>query len=898
MEPDRGGPSALVGRSAQHRAVLGLVERLRGGRSGALVLRGECGIGKTFLVEKVVESATGVRVVRVPGIEAEEPLPYAALDRLLRAGHEGVPDLPVRHRETLDAVFGERPGTASAAAVVQATSALLDRAAGGEPVLYVVDDAQWLDRATGAALSAICRGARRSVRGFLFCVRDRPDQDDPLGRLRAVRLAPLDHDESTALLASLAEDVDEFSAERLVDIARGNPLALTGFARQHVAGRRSDEWFGLPERLETDLLRCVAARSASAGLLALLAAVEPSATVEDLRKAAPLLGSEVRPDEVADLLSFDPHPVFRRPLLALALVGRATPILRRRIHVVLGLVLGDPDRRAWHAALGARGPDEAAARDLDAAARRAEALGEHPRARTYHRKAAELGDEDRRAARLVSAARTSLLAKDYRSTRALLDDVGPTPSDSDLRLELSRIRAVLHARAGDEDTLVALDDVLGDLGLLDARAAGDTWFEALDGALLAHGRTLGRFARHVLDAVPADRPTPTGVLATGLAVRVTAGYAEAVPLMRRTATALDTVDGADPAGSRCRRWQSLMAVTLLELWDVERGARLLDRTVGSGARDLDVRILRVTPFALARGHAARWDPDEVTVPHTGGRRLVRAAVRAVAGAARGTREARAGVEEVITLAERAGYGFLVSLCHLLMVRIALSRGEYDDALVWSRLVYARDAPGLGGQVLADLVESAVRVGDTEAAAAAHDRLAVRVGASGSPWGRGLLARAHALRAPDAHAEQHFQASIRLLEPTAAVLDTARTQLLYGEWLRRGKRRTEAAHHLARAHKTFVALDADAFAERARAEVDAAGARPEGDRDLTAQQRRVARLAAEGLTRARIAVRLAISEHTVADHLKQVYRKFGIHSRGQLGEAFARAAGDDENRGRR
>jgi DNA-binding CsgD family transcriptional regulator len=368
-------------------------------------------------------------------------------------------------------------------------------------------------------------------------------------------------------------------------------------------------------------------------------------------------------------------------------------------------------------------------------------------------------------------------------------------------------------------------------------------------------------------------------------MRVTAGYEQAVPLMRRIAMTLDTVDDADPAGWRCRRWQSLIALTLLELWDIKRGARLFDRAVESG---IDARILRVAPFALAQGHATQWDSGEVTVPLTGSRRLVQVAVEAVAGAARGTAEAHAKAREAIVLAGRAGYGFLVSLCHLLLARIAISRGEYDEALAWSQLVYTQDAPGLGGQVLADLVESAVRVGDTDLAAVACDRLSVRVRASDSAWGRGLRARAQALTAPDSHAEQYFQTAIRLLGPTAAVLDSGRTHLLYGEWLRRRKRRTEAAHHLGQAHKTFVALNADAFAERARAELSAAEARPEGRCVLTAQQQRVAQLAVEGLTRARIAARLAISEHTVADHLKQIYRKFGIHSRGQLSEVFARA----------
>ncbi|MCS7480407.1 AAA family ATPase [Umezawaea endophytica] len=892
----RSGQSALVGRGVEHRAVLDLVERLRGGQGGALVLRGECGSGKTFLVERVVESITGVRVVRVPGVEAEEPLPYAALDRLLRPWHESAPNLPLRHRDALDTVFGERPGTAPVAAVVQATTALLDLAGDGEPVLYLVDDAQWIDRATGEVLSAV----ERSGRSFLFCTRDQPEPGGWLRRSPEVRLPPLDQDESMALLASLSEGVDQFSARRFVGLAGGNPLALQHFVLgHHPAG--STERFSLPERLETELLRGAGTRSAAADLLLLLAAVEPSATMAEFHEAALVLGTEVHPDEVADLVSFEPHAVFRRPLLAQALVTRATPILRHGVHVALGLVLDDPDRRAWHVALTAHGHEETIARDLEAAARRAEAAGAHRRAETCFRRSAELGDENRRAHRLVSAARMSLLAKDYGSTGALLDEALLTPLDPDLRPEVSRIRAVLHARAGDdEDTLLVLGDVLEDVAFLDARAAGDTWFEALDGALLAHDRmprtTLTRFARHVLDAVPTGtgRRTPVDVLTAGLATRITAGYGEAVALMRRAATSLDTVDGADPAGWHCHRWQSMVALALLELWDVERGARLFDRTVEAGARDLDVRILRVTPFALARGHAARWDPGDVTVPHTGGRRLVQVAVEAAAGAARGTGDARAKVVEVIVLARRAGYGFLVSLCHLLLVRIALSRGEYDEALVWSRVVYERDAPGLGGQVLADLVEAAIRVGDNDVAAAARDRLAVRVRASGSAWGRGLHARAQALSAPDSHAERHFRTSIRLLEPTAAALDTGRTRLLYGEWLRRRKRRTEAAHQLGLAHETFVALNADAFAERARAEFNAAGARPEGGGDLTAQQERVAHLAVEGLTRARIAARLAISEHTVADHLKQIYRKFGIHSRGQLGEVFARVVGGDGN----
>jgi DNA-binding CsgD family transcriptional regulator len=892
------GRCAFAGRDAQERAVLGLVARLRAGRGGALVLRGECGSGKTYLVERVVETVTGVRVVRVPGLEAEQLLSYAALDRLLRPWHDSVPELFARHRGALDTVFGEHQGTTSTSAVVLAASTVLDRANGGEPVLYLVDDAQWIDQASGEVLSAICGAGSPSGRGFLFCVRDQPEPVDWLETLPEVRLSPLDHAESMTLLASLSEGIDEFPARRLVRAAGGNPLALGHFVRNYVANHaRSTEWFGLPERLRTELSRGVRARSAPARLLLLLAAVEPSATIEDLRKAARMMGTEVDPDEVADLLSFDPHPVFRQPLLALALAQGTTAIRRHRIHVVLGTVLGDADRRAWHAALSAYGHDETTARELEAAARRAELHGRNRRAEGYFLRSAELGDEDRRTGRLVSAARMALRMKSYQLTRTLLDEASLTPLDADLRPEASRIRAVLSARAGDDrDNLLAHSDVFEDVRLLDARTAGDTWYETLDGALLAHGQapqTLGRLAQHVLDAAPtrAGQQAPVDVVAAGLAARVTAGYEEAVPLMRRVA-ALDTVDDADPAGWRCRRWQSLIALTLLELWDIERGARLVDLVVESGARGIDVRILRVTPFALARGHATRWDPGDVTVPHTGSRRLVQVAVEAVAGAARGTADAHVTVREALTLARRAGYGFLVSLCHFLLARIAIARGEYDDALAWSRVVFAQDALGLGGQVLADLVESAVRVGDTEVAAAAYDRLAVRVRASGLAWGRGLQARAQALRAPDTHAEQYFRTAIGVLEPTAAVLDTGRTHLLYGEWLRRRKRRTEAAHHLERARETFVALNADAFAERARAELDAAQARPEGERDLTAQQRRVAQLAVAGLTRTQIAVRLAISEHTVADHLKQIYRKFGVHSREQLSEVFARVTGGD------
>ncbi|HYQ64452.1 LuxR family transcriptional regulator [Actinophytocola sp.] len=900
MGAGHSGRSTLVGRDAEHRAVLELVARLRGGHGGGLVLRGECGMGKTFLAEHAVESVPGVRVVRTPGIEAEALLPYAALDRLLRPWLDRLPDLPVRQRKALDTVFGERLGATSPAAVAVATSALLDLAAGGEPVLHLVDDAQWIDRATGEILCAVRSAGRQAGRSFLFCARDRPEPVGWLGQWPEVRLSPLDHHESMMLLASLSEDVDPFPARRLVRVAGGNPLALTRFVRNYVAGHGyhrawPNEWFRLPERLETELLRSTGECSARARLLLLLAAVEPSATMADFRTAARVVGTEVDPDEVVDLVTFEPHPVFRQPLLPLALARRATAVLRHRIHVVLGLVLDDADRRAWHAALSAHGHDETIAGELEAAARRAEIQGRHRRAETYFRRSAEVGNVDRRAGRLVSAARLALLTKNYRLTGALLDEALLTPLDAHLRPEISRIRAVLYARAGDDrDILLALSDVLDDMGLLDVRAAGDTWFETLDGALLAQGQlphtTLCRLARHALDAAPTHtgQQTPVDVLAAGLAMRVTAGYEEAVPLMRRIATTLDTVDDADPAGRRCRRWHSLIALTLLELWDIERGARLSDQA----ARGIDVRILRVTPFALAQGHATRWDSGAVTVPHTGSRRLVQIAVEAVAGTGRGTAEARAKAREVITLARRAGYGFLVSLCHLLLARIAISRGEYDEALVWSRLAYTEDAPGLGGQVLADLVESAVRVGDAAVAAAAYDRLAVRVGASDSVWGRGLQARAQALSVPDTHAERYFQTAIRLLEPTAAVLDTGRTQLLYGEWLRRRKRRTEAAHHLGRAYRTFVAVAADAFAERARAELDAAGARPEGKHDLTAQQRRVAQLAVEGLTRAQMAVRLAISEHTVADHLKQVYRKFGVHSRGQLSEVFTNGAGDD------
>jgi len=418
-------------------------------------------------------------------------------------------------------------------------------------------------------------------------------------------------------------------------------------------------------------------------------------------------------------------------------------------------------------------------------------------------------------------------------------------------------------------------------------------FEALQAVLVTDDRgttlTLPELAREVLTAPAATAPAPTwtDLFLTGLATRTAVGYQPAVPLLRAGLTALES---AEDLAEQCLPLAVISTLAAEDVWDDEAGRRAWQRLETHDRANGALGTLRTTLMVGAtwemragRFAAAAARHDEVAElcavvgpPHPGIQRIELLAW--------------SGQEAETRAAARAGPGLPGVVSHSLAI-LAIGLGRYGEALTNLLPSFARDRPGLANRALHDIVEAGVRSGDHEAAKAALVRMEERVPVSGTPWGLGLLARSRALMADDDQAEQLYRESAELLARTRIAVELARTHLLYGEWLRRGRRRADARAELRTAYEMFAGMGATAFAARARAELTATGERPRGRDEqathgLTPQEKQVATLAAAGATNGEIAARLFLSTSTVEYHLTKIFRKLAITSRRRLAAALA------------
>jgi DNA-binding CsgD family transcriptional regulator len=903
----------LRGRRSECDVLDRLIEAVRAGQSRALVVRGEPGVGKTALLDYLVGQASGCRVARATGVQSEMELAFAGLQQLCAPMLDRLERLPVPQRAALLTAFGVSPGPAPNRFLVGlAVLSLLADVAEERPLLCVVDDEQWLDRASAQALGFVARRLVAEGVGLVFAARVPSDEVAGLPELVVEGLG--DEDARTLLDAVLTGPVDARVRDRIVAETRGNPLALLELPRG-VTPAELAGGFGLPGavplsgRIEEAFRRRLDALAADTRVLLLVAAAEPVGDPLLVWRAAGRLaiGAEAATPAVqAGLLEVGARVRFRHPLVRSAAYRSASQRERQDVHRALAEVTDpqvDPDRRAWHRAHATSGPDELVAEQLERPAGRAQVRGGLAAAAAFLERAAMLTPEPaRRAQRLLAAARAKRDAGALDAALGLLVAVEAGPCDGLRAAEVERLRGqiALDQRRG-SDAARLLVSAAGRLEPLDADSARETHLEALAAAMWAgdmDGPGGVRAAAEAARAAPPgpDPPRALDVLLDAFARRLTEGYAAAAAALTRALKQFLAVNvGTDEAG----RWlwlagSGVSGIIALELWDFESWHALAAR-LAQVARDTGALVhLQFTLDLLARTHllagelttAARLlEEVRVIAEATGNPYLAYTAMTLAAWRgqeARALELIRATVEEATT----RGLGRMVDFANYASSVLYNGVGRHDAARDAAWQAFERDQVGYGPFVVPELAEAASRTGDAALVEAALQWLSERTRATPTDWALGIEARVRALLSEGDAAERLYRESIARLGGTRVRAELARTHLLYGEWLRRQRRRIDAREQLRTAHEMLATMGVEGFAERARRELVATGEtvrkRTVETRDeLTAQEAQVARLARDGLSNPEIGARLFISARTVQYHLRKVFTKLDIGSRSQL-----------------
>jgi DNA-binding CsgD family transcriptional regulator len=900
----------LRGRSAERVQLDRLLEAIHAGQSAVLVLRGEAGIGKTALLDYTAERAEGCRVLRAVGVESEMELPFAGLHQLCAPLLDRLEWLPPPQREALGIAFGLSSGTRPDRFLVGlALLSLLSDAADQEPLLCLLDDAQWLDQSSAQVLAFVARRLQAEPIGLLFAERE-PGEFGELGRLPELRLDGLSDADARDLLASvITVPLDDRVRERLVAETHGNPLALLelphGLSPADLAGGFAlTAALPLPSRIEESFRQRVERLPADSQRLLLVAAAEPTGDPTLLWRAADQLGvtpEAAGPAEAAGMITLGAPVTFRHPLLRSAIYRAASAEERRSVHRALAAATDpalDPDRRAWHLADATLAPDEDVASELERSAERARARGGLAAAAAFLERAARLTPEPaRRAERDLTAAQTKHDAGAPDGALALLAaaEEGPLNELQHGRLERLRAQLAFALRRG-SDAPPLLLSAAQRLEPLDAMLARETYLEAIAAAIFAGRLSSGPGVLEVAEAASAAPPAPEpprtiDLLLDGLATRFTDGYAAGVPALRR---ALDAVSEDDGHTEDDIRWLWLACRIAPDLWEDEAWHELATRQLRL-ARDagaLTVLPLAATYRAGVHVHAGEFaaaaalieEADAITAA-TGNAPLMYTSL--VLAAWRG-QEAQAVelIEASREDATRRGEGRAVTLAEYATAVLYSGLGRYQAALAAAQRACEHDDLGLFAWALIELVEAAARSREPELAADALEQLSERTRLSGTDWALGVEARSRALLSNGRAAEDFYLEATERLGRCRIRVHLARTQLLYGEWLRRENRRIDARETLRAAHEMFSAMGAEAFAERAARELLATGEKArkrtaDTRGQLTAQETQIAELARDGHSNPEIGAQLFISPRTVEYHLHKVFTKLEIGSRNEL-----------------
>ncbi|MHA6622592.1 helix-turn-helix transcriptional regulator [Pseudonocardia sp. DLS-67] len=898
----------LLGRRSECERLEQLLETIRVGRSGALVVLGEPGVGKTALLGHMAERASDCRVLRAAGVQSEMELAFAGLHQVCAPLMDRVEALPVPQRDALRTVFGLSGGAAPDRFLVGlGVLSLLADAARERPLVCLIDDAQWLDRVSAQVLAF---AARRLVAESVAIVFGAPVPGEPveLAGLPELEVGGLADEDARALLESkLGGPIDERVRDRIIAETAGNPLALLELPRgltpaALAAGFGPVAGAPLPQQIEESFRRRLAPLDADTRHLLLIAAAEPMGDPALVWRAAEQLGIGVAaaaPAAAADLLQIGTRIRFRHPLVRSAICRAASGEDRRTAHRALARATDpeiDPDRRAWHAAQAACGPDEAIAADLERSAGRAQARGGMAAAAALLERAAHLTPEPvRRAERMIVAAEATHHAGASDAALGILPlvEVGPLDKLQRARADLLRAQIALSTNRGRTAPPLLLE-AARQLEPLDARLARETYLDALLAAMFA-GSLATTGVREIAEAArlapaPPDEPGAADLLLDGLAMRFTDGYAAAVPPLRRAMQAF-----RDPhlsPGALRRLW--LARITAGNLWDEEtlETAQHVRLAREAGALDtlplaLTVRIGAHTLVGELDRAEAVLDQLDAATEATGNPVPPYGAL--VLAAWRGRRpEATALIETATGEALRRGEGFGLVLAGWAEAMLANSLGRYEDALAAARKA-GEHPPVMGVEpwgALVEHVEAAARSGQLADAADALARLSETTRATGTDWGLGIEARTRAQLLDGRAAEDAYREAIDRLGRTRLRGELARAHLVHGEWLRRERRRLDARDELRTAHEMFGAMGMQAWSRRAAGELAATGEtarkRPaETSTELTPQEAQVVRLVREGLSNAEIAGRLFISPRTVEWHVSRIFSKLGISSRREL-----------------
>jgi DNA-binding CsgD family transcriptional regulator len=911
----------LVGRRREQEVLSRLIDSARRGASGVVVVRGEPGIGKTALLTDAVLRSPHLQCIQISGTEYEAELAYAGLQQFCQPLMCHLNKLPPPQREALSIIFGISDGEApDRFRVALAVLTLLGEAAREQPLMCVIDDVQWIDRASRQALAFVAR--RLSADPVLMVFASRPLIDDvDLAGLPELSLTGLDDRAARELLTrTLPGRLDHLAYDSILAEAAGNPLALLELHRVTTptalaGGFALMKATSAAHRVESMYSTLVPTLPAATRMVLLIAAAEPTGDVVAVRSAARLLGLDTdvaaQDAEDAGLVTNTRGVItFRHPLVRSVVYQGAEPADRRQVHQALAEVMsgaGDTDRRAWHRAHAAEGPDDMVAAELETAARHARARGGVAAASAFLTAAVDLSlNPAGRVRRALAAARDTIDAGAPDAALALLDCVqtDALAGAADLERaqgEMLRAEAAFATRRGGDATM-ALLSCAERLEPLDGAMSRQTYLKALQTAIFA-GRlsasgaaTPAKVAAACTGAPPpAGTPTTVDVLLDGLSRRFTAGCAAAAPALRQ---ALRKFCDDAASGVADAQWYGLAGRVALDIWDQQAWSDLANRQVDALRRAGRLTLL---PVALAHRagvsvHAGRFDEADsfieeaqsistaIGVPAPG---YIEPVLSAFRGDARRTLEL---VQESTESATIRGEGRVIPLVSYAEAVLHNTFEDYPKALAVTDWAVEHDDLGMYGYALVERVEAASRGGERQIADRTLAQLLERTTAGGTDMARGMAARSRALVSSGREADRRYREAIGYLSRLDVDILLARVHLLYGEWLAAERNRAAAITQLRLAHNSFVHAHATALAARAQRGLVALGhsVTPSGSgaaEQLNRQELAIARLARSGQTNSEIAEQLFISPRTVEWHLTKIFGKLKVTSRRDLRSAL-------------
>jgi DNA-binding CsgD family transcriptional regulator len=893
---------ALLGREQECAAIDALLERVRGGSSGALLIRGEAGLGKSTLLDYAAASADGFRTLRAAGVEGEIELPYAGLQHLCAPLLNGIEALPPPQRDAIEVAFGLSAGDAPDAFLVGlAALSMLSAAAEEKPLLVLVDDAQWLGQASRRALAFVGRRLGADTVALLLAARGAAEELEAVPELVLGGLA--DADARRLLDTVLVGHFDEPVRERFLAETRGNPLALlelpaTLTPAEAASGLALHSGVALSGRIEESFRRRVAALPEDTRRLLLLNAADPVGDPMLLYRAAEALGIGLDAADAAEeegLVDLRERITFRHPLVRSAVYRSASGSERRRAHQAIADAIDpdlEPDRRAWHRAQATAAPSEEIAAELELTAERAKARGGLAASAAFLEQAAALTpDPARRAGRRLTAAQVKYEAGALDDALALLTATDAEPLDELQQARSERLHAQIEiARGGGTDALLLLLAAARRLGPLDTALAQETALEAVTAAYGVGSADAIPAVAEALDEAPlTGSARPAELLLRGWARLLNDGYPAGTDLLRDAMLAFRD----EPLSSE-REFQAVFfAVGIaVSLWDFDSLYAIADRFVRLGREagalgSVPIALENLADAELAAGDfaaaSAKLAEADALNEAMGSTRAIDVWPRLYAW-----RDDETSAEEQIDRFEQQVGASDAQMTNVELARALLYNavGRYDDAAQAAQRACDHHPLKAFGRALAELVEGAERSGDRARAEAAFEQLAERTRLGDNDWSLGLEARLRGLLGEGEDAERLYREAIERLSRTRVRTELARAHLVYGEWLRRENRRVDAREQLRIAHRLFTSMGAAAFTERARRELVATGEvvrkrTDEARGDLTAQEEQIARLAASGWTNTEIGAQLFLSPRTVEWHLRKVFTKLGVHSRREL-----------------